>query len=460
MRLLVRVGLVTAAVIVPMVGGLVASDAHSRHLAAERALAELAGARVARPGAREACEGGHWDTRRPPPRGPRGRSPSVARPGRPPPGPRGAPPSFDGAPVTDPRFGREEQDNLRKGRWVALQRSLLEARVEVAVPTPWLEGPCAVLVARGTTTPGFLGAFLPASEVWLAPLAAVLLTVLLALVPVARRLERLAEAVQASASRGFVDAPAVRGADEVAAVGRAFAAASREVRRQLAARDDRERALREFIANTTHDVMVPIAVLMQHLAVLREKGPDSEPLAGAMNEAHYIAALLQNLAAAARLDVVEPELSRSSVDLCDLVARVTARHRTIAVERGVELVSGVPELSLTVEADPTLIEQAVSNVVYNAIHYNRRGGHVAVVLDTAQPGFQLRVLDDGPGIRATELSRLAERGFRGDAARGRTGSGHGLGLHITHEVARLHGYSLEFRNRDEGGLEVELRGAS
>ncbi|MCA9553549.1 MAG: HAMP domain-containing histidine kinase, partial [Myxococcales bacterium] len=354
------------------------------------------------------------------------------------------------------------QDDLRNAQWTPVDRDLLDAEVRVAVRMPWAEGPCAVILVEGSTTPGFLGAFLPASEVWLAPLVAVLLTVLIALVPVVRRLERLIAAVEASAAGGFVAPPEVAGHDEVAALSRAFTAASAEVGRQLAARDDRERALREFLSNTTHDVMLPLTVLMQHLAVARagleDDAPLRAPVVGAIDEAHYIAALIQNLSAVARLDVVEPRLELGPVDLNAVVDRVVARHRAMAVERGVELVSGVPEAPVLVDADLTFIEQAVSNVVYNAIHYNRVDGHVAVVLDRTSPGFLLRVLDDGPGIPGAELHRLVERGFRGNAARGRGTSGHGLGLHITHTVAKLHGFGLEFENRPEGGLQVSLHG--
>jgi hypothetical protein len=113
---------------------------------------------------------------------------------------------------------------------------------------------------------------------------------------------------------------------------------------------------------------------------------------------------------------------------------------------------------VTLPGDVTLLEQAVSNLVYNAVRYNRAGGHVAVTLDLTAGGFELRVIDDGPGLSDDDLGRLVERGFRGDAARGRSTGGHGLGLHITHTVARLHGFALAFDNRAEGGLEVTLMG--
>jgi signal transduction histidine kinase len=225
----------------------------------------------------------------------------------------------------------------------------------------------------------------------------------------------------------------------------------------------RQAALREFVANTSHDMAIPLTVLQGHLVELRRRlrdgeGLDEELLASSLDEAHYMGALMHNLAVVARLDAGEPELSRAGVDLNALVARVIGRHAPIARQRQVDLDSAVPEEPLHVQGDVTLLEQAISNVVYNAIRHNRPGGHVAVLLEQpAGTAFRLRVIDDGPGIAEPELSRLVERGFRGAEARTRQPDGQGLGLHITYQVARLHRLVLTFERSEYGGLEVELR---
>jgi signal transduction histidine kinase len=127
------------------------------------------------------------------------------------------------------------------------------------------------------------------------------------------------------------------------------------------------------------------------------------------------------------------------------------------MQRQVALESAVPEDAIVVHGDVTLLEQAVSNVVYNAIRHNRAGGHVAVVLERPPARqFRLRVIDDGPGIPEAELSCLVERGFRGEQARTRNPEGQGIGLHITYQVAQLHGLSLTLGRSEYGGLEVVL----
>jgi signal transduction histidine kinase len=298
----------------------------------------------------------------------------------------------------------------------------------------------------------------------LLPLLVVFAAVLLAIGPVVRRIRRLTENVKESAAAGYATGITVEGGDEIADLARAFESAGRDVRTQLTEKDRREQALREFLANTTHDVMIPLTVLKGHLTGLRERAVAGKPfdmgvLTSAMDEAHYIGSLMHNLAVVAKLDAGEPERSRDAVDLNALIGRVLSRHRPIARQRDVALDCALPDDAISTEGDVTLLEQAVSNIVYNAIRHNRPGGHVAIVLERiGTQNFRLRVVDDGPGLPAAELSKLVERGFRSNEARTRAPDGQGLGLHITHRVAKLHGLDLIFQPSSYGGLQVDLEG--
>ena len=115
---------------------------------------------------------------------------------------------------------------------------------------------------------------------------------------------------------------------------------------------------------------------------------------------------------------------------------------------------------LTVAADPTQLQQALANVVQNAIQYNEAGGHVAVVLEWTGGAERWRIVirDDGPGVPAELWPRLTERLFRGDEARARRPGGMGLGLAITAQVMEAHGWTLEFDQVEPQGLEVRILG--
>jgi two-component system, OmpR family, sensor histidine kinase BaeS len=484
MKLRTRLVVVTILVIVPMVATLSWLDVRSRHRAAAFLLSELVSQRLQLPDERARCEAdpAAWGAMRRPGRpmvatswssagGPPPHGVPFEPPRGPPPGPpprhlrmtmpSGAMPVhyvYDDALVSTnraaPSMSRDDVRDLEEGELRVLPQGFYSEDVDVLARTPWGQGPCAYVLTHGTTTPGFVGALLPSSPIWLAPLAAVMIAILIAVGPVVARLRRLTLAVARSAERGFIDEVPVEGRDEVKELAVAFGAASREVRAQLAAKDLRERSLRDFLSNTTHDVMIPLTVLKAHLTTLlgayREgQLSDLAVLTGAMDEAHYIGALLHNLAVAAKLDAGEPVSLSDGVDLGALVLRIVGRHAPIARQRRIVLEHAVPEQPLTTRADVTMLEQAVSNIVYNAIRHNPTGGHVAVTLESiSDERFRIRVLDDGPGIPATELARLLERGQRGDDARTRAPEGRGLGLDIVQR---------DLRSRERGRVVDPLR---
>lgn len=342
---------------------------------------------------------------------------------------------------------------------------------------------CAVLVLRMPPRRGELRDRVVA-------LALILFSVIaatwLAAGPVLRRLRRLTGEVLRSADSRYETPVPVEGRDEVARLATAFNDAGARVREHLVELQAREDHLRQFVANTAHDVGLPLTVLQGHLAELdtcklevgRSKSEVEEPsekghvgsagsaasddaaahVRAAMNEAHYLGSLIRNLNAATRLDATEMPLARHDVDLNALVDRIAARHRVVARARGVELNDAVPEATITALAEVTLLEQAVGNLVDNAIRHNRAGGHVAIVLDTTPTGFSITVTDDGPGVTETDLARLTERWFRSDDARTRRPDGQGLGLAIAAESVKRLGFTLTFSRPAEGGLRAEIRG--
>ena len=82
-----------------------------------------------------------------------------------------------------------------------------------------------------------------------------------------------------------------------------------------------------------------------------------------------------------------------------------------------------------------------------------------MLLEHATAGsFELRVIDDGPGIEGALLERLEERSFQTGEARARVPEGQGLGLHIAHEVPWRHGWRLELEPSEYGGVQARLVG--
>jgi two-component system, OmpR family, sensor histidine kinase BaeS len=321
-------------------------------------------------------------------------------------------------------------------------------------------GPCAFLLARIPPRPAEIR---DQAQALLLVLVSVLAAAWIAAGPLVGRLRRLAGAVRQSAASHYETPVPAEGGDEVAALASAFNEAGREVRAHLVEVQAREESLRSFVANTTHDVAIPLSVLLGHLSDLDRALTDPaqrDAVRGAVKEAHYMASLLRNLGAATRLDEGGGPLVLSPVDLSSLVEQVVARHRPMARASGVDLNAAVPDSPITLMSDHTLLEQALGNLVDNAIRYNRAGGHVAVLADRRGDDFVLSVEDDGPGVGGEDLARLTTRWFRGSDARTRQPGGKGLGLAIAHESLSRLGLALEFQQRAGGGLRAEVRGAA
>ena len=371
---------------------------------------------------------------------------------------------FTSANPDAPRFPADLRRDLESGAREAGSVVDGDDRREItaAVRMRWAEGPCAIVLAwRHADRP----AFLALNELGFGALlaGALVIAVLVAVVPVERRIRRLTAGVQSSATSRYRDTVAVEGSDEIGELARAFNAAAVEVRTYIDELEKRERSLRDFVQNTTHDVMLPLTVLQGHLTEIRDAiasgtTPQRAIVRDALEESHYLASLVQNLVVAARLENGRPARRHDEFDWNELVERVVQRHGPIARAKDVELDFAAPEHDVRAQGDVTLVEQALSNVVHNAVRYNKPGGHVAILLEAGDGRFSVRVFDDGPGVADSELARLADRAFRGDAARKRQPEGMGLGLAIAKDVAERHGFALELRRAEAGGLEVEMRG--
>jgi len=359
-----------------------------------------------------------------------------------------------------PPMSAPMRDALARGEDVAVER---EGRsVRVGVRMPWTDGPCAVVVVerreRAQRGPGIVRDLLIATGA----LALALIVAWTALGPPLRRLTRLAESVRRSPPERIAVPSDVGGDDEIGEVARALDEAGARVRAHVATLEARERALTEYVDGTTHDLAIPLTVLSARLAdaeAARRAGQAIDPalLAGAIAETEYVAQLVANMAAAARLEGAEP-VDLRPVDLGAIVDRVVGRHRVVAKHHATSIESAVPERELIVQGDDILLERLISNLVHNAIRHRARGGdgHVAVVLAREGERFVLRVIDDNAIDEAT-IARLGRGEVVSDPRRAR---GRGLGLRIVRTIAARHRLELAFA-RPEGaseGLEVRISG--
>jgi signal transduction histidine kinase len=293
--------------------------------------------------------------------------------------------------------------------------------------------------------------------------AAALLGILLVVQPLTRRIARLRAAAGAVGSSDEYVSPDDSGSDELGELSYSLDRAHARIRADAEQLQERQRALERYLADIAHDLKTPIASLQIALeqAANQVDGEARELLRSSLKDVIYIDALTTNLRLAARLrDGWNPAEGDPRVDVGETVDRVLSRTRYFAKNRGIVLDHARPDVAVYVRCHPTAAEQAITNLVENAIAYGDSGGHVAVVLesDEARKSFSLVVADDGPGVLPAELPHLGERTFRSDEARQRDPSGSGLGLAITSEVCGRCGWTLSFDRQEPRGLRVEIAG--
>jgi two-component system, OmpR family, sensor kinase len=214
---------------------------------------------------------------------------------------------------------------------------------------------------------------------------------------------------------------------------------------------------RGFVASASHELRTPLALLKAELELALREGRTAEELrtavASAAGESDRLVQLAEDLLVLARADEGKLPVRPEPLDAAELLHSTARRFEARAAEAGREL-RVVPTDGLALHADRLRAEQALANLVDNALRHG--DGAVELAAEPAEGGVRLHVRDRGPGLDPALDGRAFERFTRGDRARSRGGTG--LGLAIVEAIARSHGGRAGGDSRDGGGLDawVEL----
>ena len=199
--------------------------------------------------------------------------------------------------------------------------------------------------------------------------------------------------------------------------------------------DSLERAFsrqRRFVADASHEMRTPVAVIRNKTDVARLWARDPQDyetvLEGVNAEAERLGHLISDLLALARGDEGRAQFEREPVRL-DLVAgAVAANTDLLAAERGITLEVQAPE-PVTILGDEARLIQVVMNLMENAVRYTNPGGRVTVTVEGWQGQACLSVRDTGIGIAPEHLPHIFERFYRADPARRRSERQRAWALH-------------------------------
>ena len=219
----------------------------------------------------------------------------------------------------------------------------------------------------------------------------------------------------------------------------------------------------EFVSNVSHELKTPMTS-MKILADSLLADPDTpvelyrEFMQDITKEIDRENEIIEDLLSLVRMDKAVAVLNISTVNVNELVENVMKKLTPIANRKTIELVF---EQIRPVEAqiDEVKINQVVTNLVENAIKYNKDGGYVHVSLNADYESFYLQVEDNGIGIPEENQKNVFQRFYRVDKARSRETGGTGLGLSIVKSIVLMHGgqiklYSEPENEQGENGMTV------
>ncbi len=214
-----------------------------------------------------------------------------------------------------------------------------------------------------------------------------------------------------------------------------------------------ERSRREFVANVSHELKTPIAVLKSLLETLYEEEDREEKkvfLEKALKRVEDMRRLVEDLLILTKLESGEERIKREDVDLRLLVEEVFDLLEPQAKERNISLINSVDK-GLKVKGDWDKLFLLLKNLVDNAIKYNKEGGKVEVKAKRENQYVQLQVQDTGIGIPKEHIPFIFERFYRVDPSRSRNLGGTGLGLSIVKHIALSHGGKIEVQSKEGVG---------
>lgn len=211
---------------------------------------------------------------------------------------------------------------------------------------------------------------------------------------------------------------------------------------------------RRFVQDLSHELRSPLAVLRTTVEAMEDE-VDPELAAMLVRQVERIDRLAAELNDLASIEAGQYKLNLELVPVLEAVGDVVADHHPEAARAAVRIDVGVPE-GLECWCDRQGLYRVLSNLVDNAIKYNRSDGWVRIRGSATDDGVVIQVADSGEGIPAGELQAVLQRFYRIDRARTPGEGGLGLGLAIVKHMVHYMGGTLDLDSREEVGTTVTL----
>lgn len=275
---------------------------------------------------------------------------------------------------------------------------------------------------------------------------------------ITRPVRTLRESAQAIAEGDFSQRTGIQRNDDIGALARSFDQMTETLERN-------EESRRQLFADIAHELRTPLAVIRSTVQALGDGvyKPSAAHVETVMRRVDMLTQLINDIRDLSLADVGQLRLERNDVAVSALLKAAGERHAPLAAERDLTLQTENAAKGSVLNVDRTRIDQALDNLVRNALTHTPGGAAIAVRASrmTDEDGrdwVSLEVADSGPGFEPDDLPRVFDRFYRTDSSRSRAQGGTGLGLAIVRGIARAHGGEAVARNNADGpGATVGVR---
>jgi len=223
-----------------------------------------------------------------------------------------------------------------------------------------------------------------------------------------------------------------------------------------------EAVRKDFVANVSHELRTPLSILTGYLETLLDSSPDAATrrrfLSIMHKHAQRLNLLVDDLLELAQLESREPHLNWERFQLRACIDRVLEKSEAMIQASGAIVETQIAPDLPPIEADQVKIEQAISNLLDNALKYGGKSGpRVVIEVNYTLVEVILKVKDNGPGIPLGDQPHIFERFYRVHKDRSRDAGGTGLGLSIVKHTAQSHGGRVELESLPGQGATFIVR---
>lgn len=210
---------------------------------------------------------------------------------------------------------------------------------------------------------------------------------------------------------------------------------------------------KRFLGDTAHELRSPLGRMQVALEILdtHVQEPERPYVRDLKDDVEALSRLTDDLLQYARAELSNRAVTLTPVNVADVIGKVIAREDRASMTFDVRVPDG-----LIVNAEPSLFERAISNLVRNAVKYAGAAEPIVIQATRDAAGTTITVSDSGPGVAPESIERIFDPFYREDVARNRKTGGVGLGLAIVRSAVEACGGTVSCRNRQPHGLEVRL----